>query len=251
MKKLLFSLFAGAFLLSGCLETTQEITINEDGSGTLVNTSDFSAVLGLAKQMGGAEELQKAGDIEKDTVISMAQGADSIPNLSPEEREILRKGSLRVNMNLKEEKFYTSLSMPFSNPSEIMLVNKLAGKALAETMKDQMSGGSPMGGNNEMPEASSFDDYYKYEYSNGELTKKLDKEKYAGAESDEYLKGMKEASAMGLSMKATYVINLPRPAQKAEGKGVKLSDDKKKITITADLDDFFADPEKLEYKIKY
>ena len=56
---------------------------------------------------------------------------------------------------------------------------------------------------------------------------------------------------MGLSMKATSVINLPRPAQKAEGKGIKLSEDKKKVTITADLDDFFADPAKLEYKIKY
>lgn len=102
-----------------------------------------------------------------------------------------------------------------------------------------------------MPETSSFDDYYKYEFSEGELTRKLDKDKYAGVESDEFLKGMKEASSMGLSMKATYVINLPRPAQKAEGKSIKLSEDKKKVTITADLDDFFADPAKLEYKIKY
>jgi hypothetical protein len=251
MKKILLALFAFTFLLAGCLETTQEITINEDGSGTLVNTSDFSALIGLAKQMGGAGELEKAGDMSKDTVISMAQGADSIPNLTAEEKEILRKGSLKVNMNLKDEKFLTSLSLPFGKPSDITMINKLSAKAMSETMKEQMADGSPMGGNNEMPETSSFDDYYKYEFSEGELTRKLDKEKYAGAESDEFLKGMKEAAAMGLSMKATYVINLPRPAQKAEGKGVKLSEDKKKVTITADLDDFFSDPEKLEYKIKY
>lgn len=252
MKRVLFSLFAFTFLLAGCLETTQEITINEDGSGTVVNTSDFSALIGLAKQMGGAGDLEKAGDMAKDTVISMAQGADSIPNLTSEEKEILRKGSLRVNMNIKDEKFLTSLSLPFSKPSDITMINKLSGKAMSEAMKDQMADGSPMGGgNNELPETSSFDDYYKYEFSEGELTRKLDKDKYAGVESDEFLKGMKEASAMGLSMKATYVINLPRPAQKAEGKGVKLSDDKKKVTITADLDDFFADPSKLEYKIKY
>lgn len=59
MKKLLLSLFAFTFLLVGCLETTQEITINEDGSGTVVNTNDFSALIGLAKQMGGAGDLEK------------------------------------------------------------------------------------------------------------------------------------------------------------------------------------------------
>jgi hypothetical protein len=102
-----------------------------------------------------------------------------------------------------------------------------------------------------MPEPSSFDDYYTLEFSNGELTKKVNKDKYAGAESDEYLKGVKQVSSMGLTMKASYIINLPRPAQKAEGKNVKLSDDKKKVTISADIDDFFADPSSLEFKIKY
>ena len=56
---------------------------------------------------------------------------------------------------------------------------------------------------------------------------------------------------MGLSMKANYVINLPRPAKTVEGKGIKLSEDKKTITISSDLDDFFDDPSKLEYKIEY
>jgi len=36
-----------------------------------------------------------------------------------------------------------------------------------------------------------------------------------------------------------------------EGKGIKLSEDKKTITISSDLDDFFDDPSKLEYRIEY
>ena len=39
--------------------------------------------------------------------------------------------------------------------------------------------------------------------------------------------------------------------QKAEGKNVKLSEDKKKVTITASLDDFMSDASVFEYKIKY
>ena len=56
---------------------------------------------------------------------------------------------------------------------------------------------------------------------------------------------------MGIPVGVTCIINLPKPAEKVEGKNVTLSDDKKKVTIKADLDDLFNDPEKLEFKIKY
>jgi len=253
MRKLLLPLLAGfTLLLTGCLDTTQEITLNEDGSGTISFTNDMSTLIGMAKQMGGAAEMEKAPQQSIDSTISMKNGADSIPNLSPEEREMARSGTLKIKMNLKEEKFLTNLAFPFSKPSQIDGYNKLSGKILAETMKGQMmgEGASPMPAD-QMPEPSSFDDYYTVEYSEGELTRKVNKEKYAGAESDEYLKGIMQASSMGLTMKANYIINLPRPATKAEGKNVKLSDDKRKVTISADIDDFFADAASLEFKIKY
>lgn len=236
--------------LAGCFETTQEITLNEDGSGTISNTNDLSALIGLAKQMGGAGEIEKAPQEVIDSTVSMKEGADSIPNLNSEEREMAKKGTLKIQMNLKEERFLTNLAFPFSKPSQIAAYNKLSGKIMAETMKSQMGDQAalPM---DQMPEPSSFDDYYTIEFSNGELTKKVNKEKYAGAESDEYLKGVKQMGSMGLTMKANYIINLPRPAQKAEGKNVKLSEDKKKVTISADIDDFFEDPASLEFKIKY
>ena len=88
-------------------------------------------------------------------------------------------------------------------------------------------------------------------FSNGVIAKTLNKEKYAKAGDDEYLKGVKEAAGMGLSMKANYIINLPRPAKKAEGAGVTLSADRKRVTISVGIDDFFDEPSKLEFKIEY
>jgi hypothetical protein len=228
MKKFLLSLFTITTLfLAGCLETTQEITLNEDGSGTVSNKSDMGALIGLVKQMGGGAELDKAPQQELDSVISLAKNVD----------------------NLKEEKFTTNLSFPFTSPSQISDLNKLTNKIMGSIMKDKMAEGAPMA--DQMPETSSFDDYYKVEFSNGELTKKVNKDKFEMAATDEYLKGMKEAAAMGLVMKATYVINLPRPAFKAEGKNVKLSEDKKKVTVSASIDEFFDDPAALEFKTKY
>ncbi|HEV7780066.1 MAG TPA: hypothetical protein VGO58_02315 [Chitinophagaceae bacterium] len=251
MRKLVLSVLTVCTLfLAGCFETTQEITLNEDGSGTISNTNDMGPLIALAKNMGAADQMEKAGMTVIDSTVSMKEGADSIPNLTPEEREMVRKGTLTIKANLKEDKFMTNLSFPFNSPSQIPVYTKLSGKIMAEVMKEKMSD-NPAPGADQMPEASSFDDYYTLEFSNGELTRKVNKDKYAGVESDEYLKGIKEAATMGLTMKATYIINLPRPATKAEGKNVKLSENKKKVTISADIEDFFADASVLEFKIKY
>lgn len=253
MKNLIFSvLFISTLLLAGCYESTQEITLNEDGSGILSNTNDMSALISMAKQMGGAEKMAEAGDQKIDSTFTLTKAADSIPGLSSQERDLARKGTAEIKLNLKDEAFSTKLNFPFANPEEIFTLNKLSGKILASTMKDQM-GGMPGGGAaaDEMPEPTSVDDYYTVEYANGELTKKVNKEKYAAIGSDKYLEGLKEAGGMGLNMKMNYIINLPRPATKVEGKSVKLSDDKKKVTISADINDFFEDASLLEFKIKY
>lgn len=254
MKRILFSLLTAATLfLAGCLEITQEITINEDGSGTFTVTNDLSALIGMAKQMGGDKPMEGA-DRVIDSTISMADAVDSIPDLTEEEKAIVRKGTLHINADLASEKFLTKLSFPFSSPDELGKVTAISGKVMSETMKETTGAAMPMGeeaGDAGDTKASSIEDYFDMQFSNGLLMKSLNKDKYANAAADEYLSGMKQSAAMGLEFKTTYVFNLPRPAKTAEGKGITLSEDRKKITIVASLDDFFDEPAKLEYKIEY
>ena len=250
MKKILISLFAGsAILLTSCLETTQEITLNEDGSGTYVNTNDMGKVLTIAKNMGGAST-DKLPQQAIDTSFSFASAADSIPGLSAEDKELLKKGSVQIKMSVEDEIFTTVMSFPFTTLGDISKFNRLSGKMMMESLKGKMPSEMPMG-TNAMPESSSMDDYYTLEFSQGELKKKLNKEKYADVEKDEFLNGMKQAGAMGIPVTSTFIINLPRPAEKAEGKNVKLSADKMKVTISSTMDDFYDNPEALEFKIKY
>jgi hypothetical protein len=254
MKTLVLSLLTiFTLFLTGCLETTQEITINEDGSGTLSTTQDNSALLTLAAQMGQGKDMEKVPAM--DSSFSLGTLSEKLTGLTAEEMQMLKGGTMKLKMNIKEEKFVTGVSFPFTSVSQIPDFNKLTTKAFTEVAKSQMEEqmkNAPAGmNNNDMPAASSMDDYYKFEFSNGELTRKVDKSKYAGVESDEFLKGLKQAAGMGLTVKTTYVINLPRPAEKAEGKNVKLSNDKKTVTVSASLDDFYDDPASLEFKIKY
>jgi len=249
MKKLsVLSLFATLFLV-GCLETTQEISLNNDGSGTLNTTNDMSAIIGLVKQMG-SKETDKIGDQAIDTTIALSTQADSIGNLTPEEKNLLKKGTMHVNLNLKDEKFSTSITFPFTSPVEIKKYNQLTDKVMEEVLRNQL-GDSPVPGMEEMPSPTSIDDYFTLSFSKGLLVKTLNKEKYADAANDKYLNGMKESAGMGMPMTTTYIINLPRPAKKAEGKNVKLSADKKKVTIETDIDDFFDDTAKFEFRIEY
>jgi hypothetical protein len=98
---------------------------------------------------------------------------------------------------------------------------------------------------------SEVDDYYKYEYKKGKISKKLNKEMYANVDNDKTLASLKQMNQMGISTTMKTIFNLPKPAKKAEGKGVKLSNDRKKVTIEGSLDDFFEDASYFEYEIEY
>jgi hypothetical protein len=250
MKKMLFSLLAAcSFFLVGCLETTQEVTINEDGSGTASYTTDMSALIGMLKQMGSGEDLKEMNQV-LDSTIAMSSVADSISDLSDSEKALMKKGEMKIEMDMKNEKFLTKLNFPFGQVTDITSLNQLSGKVVGEALKGQ-GGMNGLTGDGGSPQMSTFEEYFKTVYTNGRIERTLIKEKYEKVGEDEFFKSMKEAASMGLGMKANYIINLPRPASKAEGKGITLSEDKKKITIAVDMDDFFDEPAKFEYLIEY
>lgn len=243
--------FALAFscVMTGCFDTVQEITIEADGSGVMATTNDMSAIIGMAKQFGGDQmsELEKAAT---DTVVMLGVMADSIPGLTAEEKGLIQKGSLGIKMNMQEEVFTTRISYPFKSTSEINILNKLTSKVMTTVMDKQMSGSeNPMMDNS--PQPSSMEEYFNMHFTDGSVSRTLNREKYTNANNDEYLKGLLESSNFGVPMKSSLVINLPKPAKNVTGKNVQLSTDKKKVTIQTTIEDFFDNPDKLEFKIEY
>lgn len=256
MNKFLSLLLIGGVLFLTSCETTREITLNNDGSGRVVTTTDMSSMLGLAKMSGqGNDELKELNDKAMDTVISLASVADSIPDLSSEDRELIKKGTLNFVMNMAEEKFITKIEFPFTDPSQLSKLDKLTSKVVTQAMKKQMGSEEGEGQESGMPSASdmpegSIDDYFIMTYSKGVIEKKVNKEKYAKVDEDQGMKALQEMSAMG-GGNTILIYNLPRPAKKVEGKNAKLSDDKKKVTITTTSSDFFDDASELEFRIEF
>jgi hypothetical protein len=252
-------------VFSGCFDTVDEFTIAENGSGTFVNSLDMGKVLGLAKTMGsGNDEMKDLDKLKTDTIVHLKDIKDSLKNLNEAEKKIAATGTLRIQVDAKEEKLNFTFTFPFSNASEIAPIQSILKKAKADVidnlMNKLMGEGSNKNedllGKDEDDEQSkemgaNLDQYYTTVYEKGKFSRKLNKEKYANVSDDKTLKSMQEMAQMGMSINMKTIINLPKPAKKAEGKGVKLSEDKKKITMEGTLDDFFEDGSYFEYNIEY
>jgi len=255
MKRIvLLLLAASAIFLTSC-ETTKEITLRPDGTGILTTTSDMSSMLGLAKMAGEGKDLDKLKEEKAvDTIVSMEKLVDELSDLSPEEKELIKKGTLGFNMDLKNDKLVTKMTFPFTRTSDISSIDKMYTKVITQVMKEQLDSsktGMPAGlpGSDKLP-SGSVDDYYAFNISKGLVERKLLADKYAKVNDDEGMKAMKEMSTMGVG-NSKLILYLPSPVKKAEGKSVTVSEDKKTVTIMSSMEDFFDDGKSLEFRIEY
>ena len=266
MKK--FSWISGLVVLiifSGCFDTLEEVTINENGSGSFVNSLDMGKLLGLAKTMGsGKDEMKDFDKLKMDTVINLKDVKDSLKNLNAAEKNIAATGALKILVDATNDKMNFTFTFPFSKTSEIAGIQSILKKAKQDIIDDIMQKimgeeggkneallGNEDGDENKENMGASIDEYYTSVYEKGKFTRKLNKEKYANVEDDKSLKSLQEMAQLGMAINMKTIINLPKPAKKAEGKGLKLSDDKKKITMEGTLDDFFEDASYFEYDIEF
>jgi len=251
--KITLLLLAAVVALTGCLETTEEITINKDGSGTLVTTNDMSAMIALAKMAGENKEMEELKEKKIDTTFSLGAVANSMQGLSAEEKAMLKNGTMNMVMNMQDEKMIMKSTVPFKKIDQLARVSGISTRMVEESFKKGMGEKEKEGEQKEddkMP-GLPLDEYYTTTYSASVIERKLNKEKHANLSEDEGAQAMKQMGDMGMTAKKTIVINLPRPAKKAEGKNVQLSEDKMKVTITGNSEIFFDDATALEFRIEY
>jgi len=270
MKKFLFILLASVSLMvSGCLEIEEGIKLNDDGSGTMEIKTDMGEIMSMLSMMGG----DKGEKINKDTVIGYKSFLDTAQSLTAKEKDLLRNAEWRIKMNSDDGVFFMTLSAPFKNPGEVNQILDVLKKwdnadMMGEAMKGLIPGGQDssggmglgmegMGGGNKST-GDMTKDYFKTSWKNGKLSKKLDTEKYKKIGEDESLNSFKQMGAMaqgaGDILEQITVVSkfvLPRPAKKVEGKNVKLSDDKKTVTISCPVSEIYTAPKNFEYEIEY
>lgn len=114
--------FCISFLLLGCYEVNEAISINENGSGRYVTKMDMGQMIEMLQSMGGDEMNKEGLDKVVDTVISMGSFTDTMKDAKPEVKELMKNGKLHLVMNLKEKIFKIDTDIPFNNYEQLQLI---------------------------------------------------------------------------------------------------------------------------------
>ncbi|MBO9564530.1 MAG: hypothetical protein J7621_17250 [Niastella sp.] len=248
--------------LASCYEVNEEITINEDGTGTFVTKMDMGQLIEMMQSFAGEEELSKEGlDRAIDTTIQMVDMLDPSKGSTQEQKALLEKGTLKMQMNIKDRLFKMDMNIPYTgynNLQKLMEGKGNSGAGLTDAFKGIF-------GDNKTPERDTtkiIDEarepdmqdiagIYDVTVKNGLISKKTNTEKYKALLARPEMDQVKKLASSGMEIQYTTTIKLPRPVKKSDNTIIKLSEDKKTVTMRYNLLELLENPEKFAYTLEY
>lgn len=257
MKKFLFFVSLAAFCLTGCLDTVEDVTINENGSGVYKTSVDMSGLfdmLQMAAMMdtsAASNSIQQLADKDIDSTISLRSFTDTATKLSAEEKALLKDATMKINVSQKEKVFKITMNYPFKKTEDIEKILKLqaSDKGFNPMSNSQESNSmGDMGGDKGLPSAT---DFMKMSFENGKIERKVDQKKLEEMKNSEEMKSAPQMESMMSQVTFTTVIHLPKPVKSIKGDKLTISDDKKTVRMNYSAADLMKNPASLEFKLEY
>jgi hypothetical protein len=248
--------------LASCYEVNEEIVINEDGTGTYVTKMDMSQLIEMMQSFAGEEELSKEGlDRPIDTTIRMKDMLDSAKDVTPEQKALMAGGIMKMQMNIKEKLFKMDLNFPYSgydNLQKLMAGQGNSGAGLSDMFKGFFGGGKKETRDTTQiideakePDMQDLASIFDVTVKNGFISKKTNSAKYKALLARPEMEQAKKMSSSGMEILYTTTIKLPRPVKKSDNSLLKLSADKKTVTLRYNLLDLLESPDKFAYTLEY
>src|SRR5688572_28894267 len=124
----------------GCYEVNEEIAINENGSGVYNTKMDMSQLIELMQTFAGEEKMSEEGlDRVIDTVVNFSTIIDSAKEMTAEQKELMKDGKMRMQLNVKEKVFKMDLNIPYKNFASLQKLLS-SGGATGNVMSQMMKG---------------------------------------------------------------------------------------------------------------
>ena len=257
MKKIILLLSVIICFVS-CYEVNEEITINQNGGGTFITRMDMGQMLEMIQSMAGEEELAKEGlDKAIDTTIFMKNIMDSSKDATAEQKELMKDGKVNLQMNMKEKLFKAQVDIPFKKYNDLQSLMSGQGNSmtgLSELFKGAFDKGEAQKPQLDAPKEPGLEDMnsiFDVTVKDGLISKKVNLERHKALIERPEIAQMQQMSTGGMEILYTTTIKLPRPAKKTENPLIKLSDDKKTVTLKYNLLDLFEQPEKFSFSVQY
>lgn len=243
-------------VFAACYEINEDITITEKGSGTYSTRMDMSALLQMMQSMASEEEIQKSGlNRSIDTVISLKSILDTARDVSSEQRRLLQDGTMKMKVDMQENIFNADVSFPFKSLNDLQLLMSGTGTGgLSEIFKQVFAKKDSTQGATTMDDQGGLDqmnNVFDVTITKNTIARKLNRQRFDSLMAKPEVAQAKQMVGGGFEILYTTTIRLPRPVKKSDNEMIKLSDDKKTVTIRYDLLKMFETPEKFSYSIQY
>ncbi len=246
----LYKLLSFSFLLvtlTSCT-FTENITINDNGSGKFSVDMDGSSLMQMAgDQIGNQMGADAKKDIDSTFTFKqlLADKKDSIAKLSPETQKELKKLEnfvVTTKMSSEKKQFLMTLATDFKSVNELedilqtaSTLQKLEGSATASPL------GSGFGNNNSK---------LSYTYDGKKFTRKatIDQQKLT-----EKLKDSSADMSKMIFASSNYIVkyHFPKKIKKVSNPSALFSDDRKSITIQYSFTDYMENPDKLNFDVEF
>lgn len=252
MKRLKYVVVVLFVFIAACYEVNEEIVVNKDGSGTYATKMDMSALIQMMQSFAGEEELAKNGlNRAIDTTISMKEILDSAKDATPQQKRLYSTGIMKLQLNMQENIFKADVNFKFNNYNDLQLLMSGSGNGgLGEIFKkvlanDTTQGASPENG------LDQINNVFDITVKNGLISRSVNKPKYDSLMNRPEMAQAKQMMNTGIEILYTTTIRLPRAVKKTNNDLIKLSEDKKTVTIKYDLLKMLETPEQFSYSIEY
>ena len=244
-----------SILFAACYEINEDITITEKGSGTYSTRIDMSALLQMMQSMASEEEIQKSGlNRTIDTVISLKSILDTAKNVTPEQRRLFENGTMKMKVDMKENIFNADVNFPFKSRSDLQALMSGSGTGgMSKIFKQVFAKDSTQGTSNVEDQGGldQMNNVFDVTITKNTIARKLNRLKFDSLMAKPEIAQAKQMVGGGFEILYTTTIRLPRPVKKSDNEMIKLSADKKTVTIKYDLMKMFETPEKFSYSIQY
>ena len=253
------------FSLTSCFDIVEEFTIHEDGTGEYAMKMDMSKIMDMITSIGkdAPKKAMKEMEESKDTTIYLKDIMDENKELTADQKQILKNGTLHIRMNAEAKEMFFKFNYPFKDEGDLQKLYQCSDQAMKsanisnlikkdgdDKKKDDNESVMPgLGSKNPAGNILASNQYCKLSVTKDSFEKIVDKEKMkAGFEADSSLKMM--LPILGSSY-VTTIVHLPRPDKNVENPFAELSEDKMTVTIKYPFSDYTERPGLLNLKINY
>lgn len=248
MSRLLFSVLALVLLIFSSCNFTEELDIQDDGSGRLSIKFDGSELLQMSGEMKAEDE--PPGKVI-DSVISFKQlledKKDSIAQLPIEEQEELKKlepFNLHMVMNEKAGDMKVDMYTDFNKVSE--LSDAFSAFQNASAFSNKGMGAAASTEENSFPSKEATE--MSYSLIGNKFTRTNTVVDYDLLQQNVDSLGKMELFLSSSTYKLVY--HFPKPIKSVSRKGALFSEDRKTVTIEVPFMDYMQDPEILNLEIE-